>query len=130
MGRLIDADALKASLGMKNDCSECGEEWKACHYDRIYSKMDFCEWIDDAPTVYPEQPKMGKWILVSEDIPPAYTEVLLQFDHNMAVGFWNDGEWATNTGDGIYTPIFESEGKPIAWRWLPEWYVEGKDGND
>ena len=62
MGRLIDADALKASLGMKTDCSECGNEWKACHYDRIYSKMDFCEWIDDAPTVHPEQHKTGKWL--------------------------------------------------------------------
>lgn len=51
MGRLIDADALKAALGMKDDCSECKDTWKACHYDRIYSKMDFCEWIDDAPTV-------------------------------------------------------------------------------
>ena len=49
--RLIDADALKATLGMKDDCSECGDAWKACHYDRIYPKLDFCEWIDDAPTV-------------------------------------------------------------------------------
>ena len=45
---------------MKNDCSECGNEWKACHYDRIYPKRDFCEYIDDAPTVYP---KMGKWVI-------------------------------------------------------------------
>ena len=53
--RLIDADALKATFGMKNNCSECGDKWKACHYNRIYHpKMDFCKWIDDAPTVQPE----------------------------------------------------------------------------
>lgn len=65
MGRLIDADALKATLGMKNDCTECKDTWKACHCDRIYSKMFFCGWIDDAPTVHPEQPKIGKWVWLS-----------------------------------------------------------------
>ena len=24
---------------------------KACEYDRIYSKMDFCGWLDDADVV-------------------------------------------------------------------------------
>jgi len=40
---------------MKNDCAECEKELqgssRACEYDRIYSKMDFCQWIDNAETV-------------------------------------------------------------------------------
>ena len=54
-GRLIDADKFKADYSMKNDCTECEKELRgssrACEYDRIYSKMDFCDWIDIAPTV-------------------------------------------------------------------------------
>ena len=54
-GRLIDADKFKADYSMKNDCTECEKELqgssRSCEYDRIYSKMDFCDWIDIAPTV-------------------------------------------------------------------------------
>lgn len=54
-GRLIDADKFKADHSMKNDCAECEKELqgssRSCEYDRIYSKMDFCEWIDNAVTV-------------------------------------------------------------------------------
>ena len=54
-GRLIDADKFKADYSMKNDCIECEKELqgssRSCEYDRIYSKMDFCDWIDIAPTV-------------------------------------------------------------------------------
>ena len=54
-GRLIDADNFKADYSMKDDCAECEKELqgssKACEYDRIYSKMDFCQWIDNAETV-------------------------------------------------------------------------------
>lgn len=54
-GRLIDVDAFKTDYGMKDDCADCEKECrgkvKACEYDRIYSKMDFCNWIDDSPTV-------------------------------------------------------------------------------
>lgn len=54
-GRLVDADAFKADYGMKDDCEDCEKEMrgkaKACMYDYIYSKMDFCGWIDDAPTI-------------------------------------------------------------------------------
>lgn len=50
--RLIDADALKADYGMKDDCADCDKELrgksKACEFDRVYTKMDFCGWLDDA----------------------------------------------------------------------------------
>ena len=54
-GRLIDVDALKTVNGMKDDCADCDKELrgksKACEFDRVYTKMDFCGWLDDAPTV-------------------------------------------------------------------------------
>ena len=54
-GRLVDADAFKADYGMKDDCADCEKEMrgkvKACEYDRIYSKMDFCSWLDVADVV-------------------------------------------------------------------------------
>ena len=54
-GRLVDADAFKADYGMKDDCADCEKEMqgkvRACEYDRIYSKMDFCGWLDDADTI-------------------------------------------------------------------------------
>lgn len=54
-GRLIDVDALKLEYRMKDDCNDCEREMqgsvKACEYDTVYTKMNFCEWLDDAPTV-------------------------------------------------------------------------------
>ncbi len=54
-GRLGDLDKLKADHSMKDDCAECEKELqgssRACEYDRIYSKMDFCQWINNAETV-------------------------------------------------------------------------------
>ena len=54
-GDLIDRDAFKADYGMKDDCADCEKEMhgkvKACEYDRTYSKMDFCDWLDNADVV-------------------------------------------------------------------------------
>ena len=54
-GDLIDRDAFRADYGMNADCADCEKECRgktrACEYDRIYSKMDFCGWLDDAPTI-------------------------------------------------------------------------------
>lgn len=64
MSRLIDADALKADYGMKDDCKDCEKDTpgyvRNCQYNTVYSKMDFCGWIDSAPTIEPE--RTGKWI--------------------------------------------------------------------
>lgn len=63
--RLIDADALKEIHGMKNDCADCDKELRgksrSCEFDRLYTLMDFCGWLDGAPTIEPER-KTGKWI--------------------------------------------------------------------
>ena len=50
-GRLIDIDEMKLNLTMGDDCNTCDEDWKNCQYNREYSKMDFCGWIDDQPIV-------------------------------------------------------------------------------
>lgn len=61
MCRLIDADALKADYGMAEDCKDCKTGYLSCEYDRIYSKMDFCGWLDDAPTVDAVPVRHGRW---------------------------------------------------------------------
>lgn len=62
-GRLVDADAFKSDYGMKDDCADCEKEMrgkvKACEYDRIYSKMDFCSWIDVADTIVEAEDNNG-----------------------------------------------------------------------
>ena len=50
-GDLIDRDAFRADFSMGENCDKCGVVLKRCEYDRIYTKMDFCGWLDDAPTV-------------------------------------------------------------------------------
>ena len=60
--RLVDADALKEDCRMANDCKDCKTYVRDCEYDRIYTKMDFCGWIDDAPTVDAVPVKHGRWI--------------------------------------------------------------------
>ena len=61
MCRLIDVDALKADYGMAEDCKDCKTGYRSCEYDRIYSKMDFCGWLDDAPTVDAVPVRHGRW---------------------------------------------------------------------
>lgn len=50
-GALIDRDAFKADFSMGENCDKCGIVLKSCEYDRIYTKMDFCGWLDDAPVI-------------------------------------------------------------------------------
>ena len=58
--RLIDCDAFKADYRMADECKDCKTPVRACEYDRVYTKMDFCSWLDDAPTIEPEREK-GRW---------------------------------------------------------------------
>ena len=53
MSELIDRQALRAAHGLGSDCHDCKRDMKSCQYDRDYSLMDFCEWLDDAPTASP-----------------------------------------------------------------------------
>lgn len=67
MSRLIDVDELKADLRMADDCKDCKTNAQDCEYDRVYTKMDFCAWLDDAPTVDAVPVKHGKWIDLGKD---------------------------------------------------------------
>lgn len=69
-----------------------------------------------------------RWIPVSERLPKVNTEVLVQFERNMAVGFYHFGWWHVNTGNGFYTSILTSEDQPIAWMPLPEPYKASPTG--
>ena len=70
--RLIDADALAASLGITNmDCPKCG--WyngRGCKRGSDF--VDACEAIEDAPTIEPDQ----RWIPCSKELPPYGKHVL------------------------------------------------------
>ena len=59
--RLIDADELRAIHSMGEDCIDCHQNVRHCQYDRNYTKMDFCGWIDDAPTVDAVPVRRGRW---------------------------------------------------------------------
>lgn len=62
MGRLIDVDALKVDYGMAEDCKDCKTGYRSCDFDRNYSKMDFCGWLDEAPTVDAVPVRHGHWV--------------------------------------------------------------------
>ena len=49
--RLIDADALYQSFGASGNCNNCPLDAYKCQYYNEHTLMEFCERIDDAPTV-------------------------------------------------------------------------------
>ena len=69
MRDLISRQALRAAHGLGSDCHDCKRDMKSCQYDRDYSLMDFCEWLDDAPTASP-------WHRVEERLPDDEVPVL------------------------------------------------------
>lgn len=57
--RLIDADALYKSFGASGNCNNCPLDAYKCQYYNEHTLMEFCERIEDAPTVDPV--KHGHW---------------------------------------------------------------------
>ena len=119
--RLIDVDQLKADYNMGDDCSDCKTNVKACEYDRVYSKMDFCGWLDDAPTV-------NKWIPCSERLPENGRQVLVyarsvhyalaKYDEMRDAGGVYRKQWVTFDA---WKPFYTIK-EVIAWMPLPEPY--------
>ena len=63
-----------------------------------------------------------RWISVEERLPEKQADVLMLFEHNMAVGFWHDGDedvtfWCAYTDDGFYT---DCDVSPTHGMLLPE----------
>lgn len=121
--RLIDVDALKADYRMADECKDCKTPVRACEYDRVYTKMDFCSWLDDAPTVKPEQ-KKDEWIPISKETNPAKSGWYLVTVHEDAT---IDNERFTamaefNATDGVWYDIDEPTDMYLRWMPLPEPY--------
>ena len=49
--RLIDADALYKSFGASGNCNNCPNDAYKCQNYNEHTLMEFCERIEDAPTV-------------------------------------------------------------------------------
>lgn len=60
------------------------------------------------------------WIPLAVKYPETNEDVLLQFPSNQGVGFYENGSWGINTGDGIYSAIGDGEEMPMAWMPLPK----------
>lgn len=62
--RLIDADALYKSFGASGSCNNCPlfDAYK-CQYYNEHTLMEFCERIDDAPTVDAVPVKHTHWVI-------------------------------------------------------------------
>ena len=122
--RLIDADALKADYGMKDDCADCEKEAvgsiRSCQYDAVYTKMDFCGWIDSMPTIEPEP----QWIPCSERLPDEGVEVILQFKRRKESvnSFMVTYRFDYNAWRGIGRDVYA-----IAWMPRPEEYKEEQE---
>lgn len=102
--------------------------------DDLISRHGVSAWLDNmgysklADAVMDEKrfpPAHPNWIPITEKFPQEDEDVLLQFPSNQGVGYYEDGDWMINTGDGICSIIGYDEEKPIAWMPLPEPYKGG-----
>lgn len=64
--------------------------------------------IEDAPPIGVEL----QWIPICEWFPSEGVDVLLQFPSNQGVGYYEDGDWMINTGDGVYNLVGYNEENP------------------
>lgn len=93
----------------------------------VWTEEHIDELLRDFLVIPINTPAMDEWIKCSEKKPKARTDVILQFDENMCVGFYSHGLWNVNTGNGFYTAVLPSEDQPIAWMPLPEPPKEDKE---
>lgn len=76
------------------------------------------DWSIDAIMALPSAQPV--WIPLAVKYPETNEDVLLQFPSNQGVGFYENGSWGINTGDGIYSAIGDGEEMPMAWMPLPK----------
>jgi len=122
-----DADLIEAmhmAIAALEQQEKAFDEW--CHDCKEYDKdRHCCPRFSRVIRGAVDEVKQQGWIPVSKK-PKSGTDVLLQFEKNMAVGFYSCGDWNVNSGNGFYTGLTASEDQPIAWMPLPEPYQEDK----
>lgn len=118
MSELIDRQALRSAHGLGTDCSDCKQDARSCQYDRDFSRMDFCEWIDDAPTVEPaspwhrveEPPKEHMWCFVYTHDPEMIMPIRIAFYVASCTGkgSWYHYESGEDIDDEVdyWTPMY------------------------
>ena len=118
MSDLIDRQALRAAHGLGADCHDCKRDMKSCQYDRDYSLMDFCEWLDDAPTASP-------WHRVEEEMPDLLQFVVVCNDDGKCVvaqyvGYQTDSLTPWRIAYTMYDTdaYYEMENGPVRY-WMP-----------
>lgn len=50
-GRLIDDSQLRETFGMGERCNECKQDKRDCQYNQLFTRMDFCGWLDEMETI-------------------------------------------------------------------------------
>lgn len=48
MATYIDLDKFRERFGFPKDCYDCEEHRSRCRYDRDFTRMDICGWVDEA----------------------------------------------------------------------------------
>ena len=108
MSDLIDRQALRTAHGLGSDCHDCKRDMKSCQYDRDYSLMDFCEWLDDAPAASP-------WHRVEEDPPNGKEDAIFCYEWTGISGTVYRETSIVSLGELIALGC-----RPIAWMEKPE----------
>lgn len=129
MSRLIDADALKADYGMADECKDCKTNVRTCEYDRVYTKMDFCGWLDDATTV-------PQWTPCSERQPTEDGEYITTVEDGEGM-FVTSNDWRQDWTEWGFLSYYGESDEPawrrvtnvVAWMPLPEPYQEGEQND-
>ena len=98
--RLIDADALKKSWSMGDNCEDCQQNARTCQYEQDFTRMDICEMLDEAPTV-------SGWISIKDRLPKKdglylcltmYNNIKLYYQINL----WEKNHWFWGNYDVRY----------------------------
>lgn len=84
--RLIDVDKLRMHYGLAEDCEKCTHDARDCQYNYYYTRMDFCEWLDEADVL--------EWKSVKKELPETNRTVIvwdrlyLRIDALDSEGYW------------------------------------------
>lgn len=118
--RLIDCDALKKDWSMADHCEDCPQKVIACQYDQVFTRMDVCQMLDDAPTV-------SGWVSVKDRLPKSMgNKVLVWLEHEDYVGYIGYGHYEKHKGGEAWYDLehneqFAKRGYSVThWMPLPE----------